>query len=269
MIPAGNLVTLRDWFDLSLKEGLTQFRQQLFASDVDSASVAAAAALVPAVSNDSSPLDALLAEAIAEAEAADNASTSAAINSSTMNASSSSNSNSSDDDDYEEPDTLPSSSGRKLMAASGPTAGAWQATSSSSSSSAVGRSLQPQVLQLLRGYSPSSPAAAAADSGWQRVLHAQRVQWTGALYDELRPDSFWSPSMMYTATVYDKVGATPKLTFNVCYLCCIKRPDSFWSPSMMYTATVYDKVGATLKYLLWNDSWCVGLQIKHGQSSSV
>jgi hypothetical protein len=207
IVAAGNRVTLRDWFDLSLKEGLTQFRQQLFAADVDSASVAAAAAVAAPVTNFSSPLDAILAEAIAEAVAADTSSSTAAatgITGSTSGASSSNNSSGSGTDDYDESDSVPSTSGRKLLATLAAIS-TWQASPPSSSNAAV-RSLQPQVLQLLRSYSPSSPAVAAAESGWHRVLHAQRVRWSGSLYDELRPDSIWSPSMMYTATVYDKVG---------------------------------------------------------------
>jgi hypothetical protein len=230
-LAAGNRVTLRDWFELSLKEGLTQFRQQLFAADIDAASVAAAAAVAAPVINTSSPLDALLAEAIAEAEAADNTSTAAATRATGSTAASSSSTSSCSDDyayeDYEESDYVRSTSGRKLLAtpaptaANGPTASARQASSistthstSSSGNNAASRSLQPQVLQLLRSYSPSSPAAAAAESGWQRVLHAQRLRWSGSLYDELRPDSMWLPSMMYSSTVYDKVGGSS------CLCCC-------------------------------------------------
>ena len=36
---SGNRVTLRDWFQLSLKEGLTNFRQQGFEEDMTSAAV--------------------------------------------------------------------------------------------------------------------------------------------------------------------------------------------------------------------------------------
>jgi hypothetical protein len=225
IVATGNRVTLRDWFDLSLKEGLTQFRQQLFAADVDSASMAAAAAVAAPLVNFSSPLDTILAEAIAEAEAAAASSTATAAStagsttasSNTSETTTTTSSSSSDDyENYEKSDSLPSTSGRKLLATPAPAAanGAGQApstitnpgTTSSSSSNAAGRTLQPQVLQLLRSYSPSSPAAAAAaESGWHRVLHAQRLRGSGSLYDELRPDSIWSPGMMYTATVYDKV----------------------------------------------------------------
>ena len=36
---SGNRVTVRDWFQLSLKEGLTNFRQQGFEEDMTSAAV--------------------------------------------------------------------------------------------------------------------------------------------------------------------------------------------------------------------------------------
>lgn len=41
-LQAGNRVTIRDWFNLVVKEGLTQFQEQLFAADVDAAATAAA-----------------------------------------------------------------------------------------------------------------------------------------------------------------------------------------------------------------------------------
>ncbi|WIA10133.1 hypothetical protein OEZ85_010340 [Tetradesmus obliquus] len=58
-------------------------------------------------------------------------------------------------------------------------------------------------------------AAAAAASGWQRVLHAQRLRQTGSLFDDLRPDSFRSPSMLYTATVYDKGAEVVRMYYTL------------------------------------------------------
>ncbi|KAF8069507.1 puromycin-sensitive aminopeptidase [Scenedesmus sp. PABB004] len=45
---SGNRVTVRDWFELTLKEGLTALREQLFSADVDAAGLAAAAAAAAA-----------------------------------------------------------------------------------------------------------------------------------------------------------------------------------------------------------------------------
>jgi aminopeptidase N len=51
---AGNRVTVRDWYQLTLKEGLTRFRDQAFAADYDAAASAAAAVCGPLVSTSDS-----------------------------------------------------------------------------------------------------------------------------------------------------------------------------------------------------------------------
>ena len=52
---AGNRVTVRDWYQLTLKEGLTRFRDQAFAADYDEAASAAAATCGTLNSSSSGP----------------------------------------------------------------------------------------------------------------------------------------------------------------------------------------------------------------------